>query len=70
MGVARGMNNTRIYAVRNTKTGKLVSNLGSRHKKYWDRKADAIAAMNSNYKRISPCDLKIVEFILVEVESK
>jgi hypothetical protein len=62
------MNNTRIYAVRNTKTGKLVSNLGSRHKKYWDRKGDAIAAMKNNYKCISPGNLKIVEFVLVEVD--
>lgn len=66
------MNNTRIYAVRNTKTGKLVSDLGNRHKKYWDRKDDAIAAMKNSYRYCSRYymgELKIVEFVLVEVEN-
>jgi hypothetical protein len=64
------MNNTRIYAVRNTKTGKLVSDLGSRHKKYWDRKAEALSALQNSwrYKYESPDTFKIVEFILTEVD--
>lgn len=73
MGVARRMNNDRIYAVRNTKTGKLVSNLGSRHKKYWTKKEHALEAIKNSYRYCALYylgGLKIVEFALVEVESK
>lgn len=64
------MQNDRIYAVRNTETGKLVSNLSNHHKKYWDRKADLQAAIKNSfrYRDTSPGTLKIVEFMLVEVE--
>lgn len=66
------MENSRIYAVRNTKTGKLVSDLGGKHKKYWDKKECALAAIQNSwqYKYESPDTLKIVEFVLVEVESE
>lgn len=61
------MNNKIVYAVRNTETGKLVSDLGSRHKKYWNRKADAEAAIRNNW-RYNILKLKIVAFELVEVK--
>lgn len=62
----------KIYAVRNTKTGKLVSDLGSRHKKYWDRKSEVQAAVQNSfrYKYAMPGTLKIVTFELVEVENE
>lgn len=63
------MQNDRIYAVRNLETGKLVSNLGGKHKKYWDKKECAQAAIRNSYRCICPDKLQVVEFILVEVEN-
>ena len=63
------MNNKTVYAVRNIETGKLVSDLGSRCKKYWHRKADAQWAIQNNW-RYPIANLKIVEFELVEVKNR
>lgn len=40
------MKNSYVYAVRNIKTGKLMSNLTSKSRKYWTRKCDAITQIN------------------------
>lgn len=40
------MKNSYVYAVRNIKTGKLMSNLTSKSRKYWARKYDAITQIN------------------------
>lgn len=57
-----------IYAVRDKNTGKLVSDLSSRSKKFWLRKADAVAAIHSPYCHYETCDLELVTFELVEVK--
>lgn len=56
-----------IYAVRNKNTGKLVSDLTYKSKKFWLRKADAENAMYNPY-HYKTCDLELVTFKLVEVK--
>ena len=60
------MANNRIYAVRDTDTGKLVSDITNPRRKYWDRRGNALAAMCSNRRRKYK-NLKLVVFELVEV---
>ena len=57
----------KLYAVRDTTTGKLVSNITNPRRKYWDRKGNAINAIQGapQYKR---CHLELVTFNLVEVK--
>ena len=63
------MANDRLYAVRDTDTGKLVSNITNPRRKYWDRKGNALAAIqNSRRSRYDFRNLKLVVFELVEVE--
>lgn len=57
------MANERIYAVRDTTTGKLVSNITNPRRKYWDRKGNALAAINRSYRKHN---LELVTFVLVE----
>lgn len=57
-----------IYAVRNKNTGKLVSDLSSKSKKFWWRKADAEKAIHSPYCHYKTCNLELVTFELVEVK--
>ena len=60
----------RIYAARDISTGKLVSDITNPRRKYWDRKGNAVAAIDSyNRRRVRKHDnLKLVTFELVEVE--
>lgn len=57
-----------IYAVRNKNTGKLVSDLTSKSKKFWLRKADAENAIYSPYYHYKTCDLELVTYELVEIK--
>lgn len=58
-----------LYAARDTKTGKLVSDITNPRKKFWQRKeaaAEAICnATSGRYKRYD--SLELVTFKLVEV---
>lgn len=56
----------RLYAVRDTDTGKLVSDITNPRRKYWDRKGNAMSAIqrSPHYRRDH---LKLVTFNLVEV---
>lgn len=60
-----------IYAVRNTDTGKLVTNLTSDGKRFWLRKASALEAVrrakSRRWYRNEPYEL--VTFKLVEKEN-
>jgi hypothetical protein len=63
--------NDRLYAVRDTKTGKLVSDITNPRRKYWDRRGNAVAAINGCKWRAGAekqSRLKLVVFELVEVE--
>lgn len=75
------MNKTYIYAARDTKTGKLVNDISNPKRKYWDRKANAVRAIedyNKEYanKRIpwnimnrgEHATLELVVYELVEVK--
>ena len=60
-----------LYAARDTSTGKLVSDLTNPRRKYWDRRGNAVSAIQ-NYNRRS-CKVKhrkieLVTFKLVEVK--
>ncbi len=59
----------RLYGVRDTDTGKLVSNITNPRRKYWDRKGNAKSAIQRapSYRR---SHLKLVTFKLVEVEDE
>ena len=58
-----------LYGVRDTNTGKLVSNITNPRRKYWDRKGNAMSAIQRapQYRR---GNLKLVTFKLVEVEDE
>ena len=62
-----------LYAARDTSTGKLVSNITNPRRKYWDRKGNAMNAIN-NYNRrtvkYKHGEIKLVTFRLVEVEDE
>lgn len=72
--------NERIYAARDTSTGKLVSDITNPKRKYWDKKGNALSAINyyNQYyanKKLSPgCNkgehgtIELVTFMLVEVK--
>lgn len=67
--------NNRIYAVRDKKTGKLVSDITNLRKKYWERKTAALEAIirNDLYRRrpkYGRGDLELVTFVLVEVKEE
>ena len=62
------MENNRLYAVRDMETGKLVSDLTNPRRKYWDRRGNAVAAINTGIRRHRHKHLKLVVFELVEVE--
>lgn len=75
------MKKTYLYAARDTKTGKLVNDISNPKRKYWDRKANAVKAIetyNKEYanKRIpwnvmnrgAHATLELVIFELVEVD--
>ena len=74
------MSNERLYAARDIDTGKLVSDITNPKRKYWDKKGNAVKAIDSynrNYanKEIEPCinrgkhgTVELVTFELVEVE--
>lgn len=55
-----------IYAVRNTKTGKLLSDLTNPSKKFWEKKQFAERAIRKNQKWYPK--LELVTFKLVEVK--
>ena len=60
------MNNDFIYAVRDKVTGKLISDLTSKHKKYWIKEADCKKAIANNY-WYKNADLEIIKLKPVEV---
>lgn len=62
------MANNRLYAVRDTDTGKLVSDITNPRRKYWDRRGNALSAINSGVRRNRHKNMKLVVFELVEVE--
>ena len=62
------MANNRIYAVRDTDTGKLVSDITNPRRKYWDRRGNAVCAISGGIQRHRHKNLKLVVFELVEVE--
>lgn len=57
----------KLYAVRDITTGKLVSNLTNPRRKYWDRRGNAVSAIQNHYGRKN---LELVTFKLVEVEDE
>lgn len=67
------MKNSYIYAVRNIKTGKLMSNLTSKSRKYWVRKYDAITQINyyntRKYNIENNDKVELVIYKLQEVEN-
>lgn len=60
----------RLYAVRDTDTGKLVSDITNPRRKYWDRKANALAAIQNGQRRYRHKNMELVVFELVEVEDE
>lgn len=66
--------NEYLYAVRDTLTGKLCSNLTNPRKKYWQRKPDCISAINHNcterYAGYKPGQLQLVTYKLIEVQGE
>lgn len=58
-----------LYAVRDRTTGKLVSDLTSKHKKYWEQYNACRAAIQNSFRYREERDrLEIVTFELVEVK--
>jgi len=60
-----------VYAARDKKTGKLVSNITNPSRKFWQRRGDCIHAISNYNYRHSRCktyDLEPVTFELVEVK--
>ena len=63
----------RIYGARDTSTGKLVSNITNPRRKYWDRKGNAINAINTYNSRAVKYKhgkIELVTFRLVEVQDE
>ena len=59
----------KVYAARDKNTGKFVSDLTSRHKKFWDRKnacMNAISEYNSSNYHFGNYDLELVELVCIE----
>ena len=66
-------NDLRIYGARDTSTGKLVSNITNPRRKYWDRKGNAINAINTYNSRTVKYKhgkIELVTFRLVEVQDE
>ena len=73
------MANERLYAARDVNTGKLVSDITNPRRKYWDKKGNAVKAIdyyNCAYanRKLTPFDnkgehgtIELVVFELVEV---
>lgn len=59
-----------IYEVRDKNTGKLLNDLTTKHKKYWDRYEACEKILKTTYKRINLEDVEIVKFELVEVKDE
>ena len=61
-----------IYAVRDTKTGKLINNLTTKHKRYWDKYDACEKAINNSYYYTPKAkdNFEIVTFKLVEVQNE
>ena len=60
----------KLYAARDKKTGKLVSNITNPRRKFWQRRRDCVNAINSAsyYRKYYPdYVLELVVFELVEV---
>ena len=65
------MGNEKLYAVRDTETGKLVSDITNPGRKYWNRRANAESAIrNYNCRRGKPKHgkLELVIYELTEVK--
>ena len=62
------MTNSRIYAVRDMDTGKLVSDITNPRRKYWDRKGNALEAIRNGRRNYRHTNMKLVVFELLEVE--
>jgi hypothetical protein len=65
------MANEKLYAVRDTETGKLVSNITNPGRKYWNRRGNAESAIRSyNLRRCKPKHgkLELVIYELTEVK--
>lgn len=59
----------KLYAARDKKTGKLVSDITNPRRKFWQRRRDCVNAINSeSYYRQKDYDLELVVFELIEVE--
>lgn len=64
---------TYMYAVRDTATGKLVTNLTNPGHKYWEKKGNCLNAIEAYNKRSRYCNrrhegpLELVTFELVEI---
>ena len=59
----------KVYAARDKNTGKFVSDLTSRSKKFWERKnacVEAISNYNSHSYRFRNYNLELVELVCVE----
>ena len=61
-------NNQRLYAVRDTDTGKLVSDITNPRRKYWDRKKNALSAIQNGRRNYRHKNMELVVFELVEVK--
>lgn len=68
------MSKTYLYAAREIDTGKLVSNITNPRRKYWDKKGNAMNAIEyHNYKHPrwrkpgEPGKVELVKFELIEV---
>ena len=66
-----------IYGARDPSTGKLVSNITNPRRKYWDRRGNALSAINDHNGRVirgrarsNHGTLELVTFKLVEVEDE
>ena len=60
--------NQRLYAVRDTDTGKLVSDITNPRRKYWDRKGNALSAIRGAGRYCKHKNMELVVFELVEVK--
>lgn len=63
---------TYLYGAREVATGKLVSNITNPRRKYWDKRGNAVNAIEYHNKRTTrkpnaPGDVELVVFELIEV---
>lgn len=67
------MSELKLYAARDTSTGKLVSDITNPRRKYWDRKGNAEVAIrryNGRSVKYKHGTLELVTFKLVEEEDE